>query len=144
MAWSLIWIKNHAVKDLYCRFSSWRKDFEISLFTGIFKKKQTVVAELELFDTSSAVAELNHLDDVSEITEMKYLENNSKRSDADFGIRVANDGNSKGSLHSDRLNYQTLELTDYDELFEDAGRFVIEEDKASIGMLQRWFKIGFI
>ena len=30
-----------------------------------------------------------------------------------------------------------------DELFVDAGRFIIEKDKASIGMLQRVFKIGF-
>ncbi len=30
-----------------------------------------------------------------------------------------------------------------DELFVDAGKFVIEKDKASIGMLQRVFKIGF-
>ena len=32
---------------------------------------------------------------------------------------------------------------DTDELFEAAARFIIEKDKASIGMLQRWFKIGF-
>ncbi|MBQ3392084.1 MAG: DNA translocase FtsK 4TM domain-containing protein [Lachnospiraceae bacterium] len=31
----------------------------------------------------------------------------------------------------------------YDEHFEAAGRFVIEKDKASIGLLQRVFKIGF-
>ena len=30
-----------------------------------------------------------------------------------------------------------------DVLFEEAGRFIIEKDKASIGMLQRMFKIGF-
>lgn len=30
-----------------------------------------------------------------------------------------------------------------DEYFEQAGRFIIEKDKASIGMLQRMFKIGF-
>ncbi len=32
---------------------------------------------------------------------------------------------------------------DRDTLFADAGRFIIEKDKASIGMLQRVFKIGF-
>ncbi len=32
---------------------------------------------------------------------------------------------------------------DNDSLFEDAGRFVIEKEKGSIGMLQRQFKIGF-
>jgi S-DNA-T family DNA segregation ATPase FtsK/SpoIIIE len=31
----------------------------------------------------------------------------------------------------------------YDQYFADAGRFIIEKDKASIGMLQRVFKIGF-
>ncbi len=30
-----------------------------------------------------------------------------------------------------------------DEYFEQAGKFIIEKDKASIGMLQRMYKIGF-
>ena len=30
-----------------------------------------------------------------------------------------------------------------DEYFAEAGRFIIEKQKASIGMLQRMFKIGF-
>ena len=33
--------------------------------------------------------------------------------------------------------------SEFDAYFADAGRFVIEKDKASIGMLQRVFKIGF-
>jgi S-DNA-T family DNA segregation ATPase FtsK/SpoIIIE len=33
--------------------------------------------------------------------------------------------------------------SDLDAYFVDAGKFVIEKDKASIGMLQRVFKIGF-
>lgn len=32
---------------------------------------------------------------------------------------------------------------DRDALFADAGRFIIEKEKGSIGMLQRYFKIGF-
>ncbi|MCR4901694.1 MAG: DNA translocase FtsK [Butyrivibrio sp.] len=32
---------------------------------------------------------------------------------------------------------------DVDEYFAEAGRFIIEKDKASIGMLQRAYKIGF-
>lgn len=31
----------------------------------------------------------------------------------------------------------------YDEYFEDAGRLIIEKDKATIGLLQRMFRIGF-
>ncbi len=30
-----------------------------------------------------------------------------------------------------------------DELFVEAGMFIIEKDKASIGLLQRMFRIGF-
>lgn len=33
--------------------------------------------------------------------------------------------------------------SDRDVLFTDAGKFIIEKEKASIGMLQRMFKIGF-
>ncbi len=33
--------------------------------------------------------------------------------------------------------------TERDPYFEQAGRFIIDKDKASIGMLQRMFKIGF-
>lgn len=32
---------------------------------------------------------------------------------------------------------------DMDELFAEAGRFIIEKDKASIGMVQRAFRVGF-
>lgn len=33
--------------------------------------------------------------------------------------------------------------SDLDEFFEKAGKFIIEQDKASIGALQRLLKIGF-
>lgn len=36
-----------------------------------------------------------------------------------------------------------VEESDRDQYFIDAARFIIEKDKASIGMLQRVFKIGF-
>ena len=35
------------------------------------------------------------------------------------------------------------EQDEYDTYFAEAGRFVIEKEKGSIGMLQRVFKIGF-
>lgn len=37
----------------------------------------------------------------------------------------------------------SLEANERDVYFADAGKFIIEKDKASIGMLQRVFKIGF-
>ena len=33
--------------------------------------------------------------------------------------------------------------SDKDDYFVEAGRFIIDKEKASIGMLQRAFKIGF-
>ena len=33
--------------------------------------------------------------------------------------------------------------SEFDAYFAEAGKYVIEKDKASIGMLQRVFKIGF-
>ena len=47
---------------------------------------------------------------------------------------MATSGASQGDLPGD---------TGYDEHFVEAGRFIIEKNKASIGMLQRVFKIGF-
>ena len=52
-------------------------------------------------------------------------------------IRNMGSGTSAGSALSSEGG------SDYDEYFADAGRFIIEKDKASIGMLQRVFKIGF-
>lgn len=37
----------------------------------------------------------------------------------------------------------TSQANDRDEYFVEAGKFIIEKDKASIGMLQRVYKIGF-
>ncbi|MBE5935514.1 MAG: DNA translocase FtsK [Lachnospiraceae bacterium] len=43
----------------------------------------------------------------------------------------------------EKVEVQEKKATDKDEYFIEAGRFVIEKDKASIGMLQRVYKIGF-
>ncbi|MCF0145130.1 MAG: DNA translocase FtsK [Eubacterium sp.] len=44
---------------------------------------------------------------------------------------------------SDTVSGSTPDLQAQDEFFTDAGRLIIEKDKASIGMLQRAFRIGF-
>jgi len=44
---------------------------------------------------------------------------------------------------SDQMNGQTTPDDGRDEYFAEAGRFIIQKDKASIGMLQRIYKIGF-
>lgn len=38
---------------------------------------------------------------------------------------------------------RALAAVSADAYFAQAGKFIIEKDKASIGMLQRMFKIGF-
>lgn len=68
------------------------------------------------------------------------IANNDPAADADgqieqqmLSMASASDGNgAKGQ-----------DVDDKDIYFADAGRFVIEKDKASIGMFQRVFKIGF-
>lgn len=63
-----------------------------------------------------------------------------------------------GNVYSDDVESQIMNMggasgsggassgdggSEYDQYFAEAGRFIIEKDKASIGMLQRVFKIGF-
>lgn len=54
----------------------------------------------------------------------------------DIQEKIANIGTSGGSSGSDGGQER-------DEYFVEAGKFIIDKDKASIGMLQRVFKIGF-
>lgn len=48
-------------------------------------------------------------------------------------------GKKGGSSLADNSSQES----DHDEYFAEAGRFIIEKDKASIGLLQRMYKIGF-
>lgn len=58
-----------------------------------------------------------------------------------------------GNVYADEVEEKILNIgsgggsidgeSDLDEFFEKAGRFIIEQDKASIGALQRLLKIGF-
>lgn len=47
------------------------------------------------------------------------------------------------TLKGTKQEEASLEANERDVYFADAGKFIIEKDKASIGMLQRVFKIGF-
>ena len=59
---------------------------------------------------------------------------NTYSSDIEEKIKTIGTGSGSGGSSGD---------SEIDELFEKAGRFIIEKDKASIGMLQRVLKIGF-
>lgn len=64
-------------------------------------------------------------------SEPSYNEEVTKHIDANpVGNRAGAAGNAPGG-------------SEQDELFVEVGRFIIEKDKASIGMLQRVFRIGF-
>ena len=56
----------------------------------------------------------------------------------DIEEKIKNIGSSGGSSGSG-----SGAANDRDEYFEEAARFIIDKDKASIGMLQRVLKIGF-
>ena len=80
-------------------------------------------------------------DEVSNVVE--FLKNYAPESSADeaveeqinsIAVESGQTGASGGAGDADSA---------YDEYFAEAGRFIIEKDKASIGMLQRMFKIGF-
>lgn len=69
-------------------------------------------------------------------------------------LKENNSGNGYNAAVEDHINTaQTAEQEsnsngsgdgpERDALFAEAGKFIIEKDKASIGMLQRWFKVGF-
>ncbi len=81
-------------------------------------------------------------------------------SDAEVGavVKFLSDQKGFGNLTEEKMAEQTKQVQaavesaslpdsgnerERDELFEKAGRFIIEKDKASIGMIQRWFKVGF-
>ena len=74
--------------------------------------------------------------EVSEV--VKFLSSQSDEvvynTEIESRINSANSGASAGAAGTGN---------ERDAYFADAGRFIIEKDKASIGMLQRMFKIGF-
>ena len=56
---------------------------------------------------------------------------------------AASTGAGGSTQSSGQQGSQSSDANGFDEYFVDAGRLIIEKNKASIGMLQRMFKIGF-
>ncbi len=64
--------------------------------------------------------------------------------DQDYvGIGIGDIENKISNMTSASSGYDSSGADELDDLFADAGRFIISQDKASIGSLQRKFKIGF-
>ncbi|MBQ9886232.1 MAG: DNA translocase FtsK [Lachnospiraceae bacterium] len=76
--------------------------------------------------------------EVAKVVEYLRERNSVVESDRSFSEEL----NRHVASNKDSQNSKTSE-SQFDEYFEKAGRFIIEKDKASIGMLQRVFKIGF-
>ncbi len=77
--------------------------------------------------------------EVSDVVDFLKNQNIGNVYDDDVESQIKNIGNgsaSSGAFGGDGDS-------EYDQYFAEAGRFIIEKDKASIGMLQRVFKIGF-
>ncbi|MCR5791243.1 MAG: DNA translocase FtsK [Lachnospiraceae bacterium] len=86
---------------------------------GAFISDDEVTAVVDYLKEQSEGADYDH----EVINRMNAVSDNA--SSAGAGLTLSGDNNGK------------------DEFFEKAARFIIEKDKASIGMLQRSFKIGF-
>lgn len=71
--------------------------------------------------------------EVSAVVDFLKAQNDSGEVNQELAAHVASSSEHGGASHN----------ADRDEYFEEAGRFIIEKDKASIGMLQRLYKIGF-
>jgi S-DNA-T family DNA segregation ATPase FtsK/SpoIIIE len=75
----------------------------------------------------------SEVSDVVDFLKNQRLGNNYAK---DIEEKLSTMGSSSGSGGSDSSSSR-------DEYFEQAGRFIIDKDKASIGMLQRVLKVGF-
>lgn len=72
--------------------------------------------------------------EVSDVVEFLKNQTLGNIYDTDVQEKLSSIGSASGGA---------LEESERDQYFTDAARFIIEKDKASIGMLQRVFKIGF-
>lgn len=69
-----------------------------------------------------------------------FLSDNNKNDYSDEVIERIETASAQSVLQEDAL---ANPADDKDQYFEQAGKFIIEKEKASIGMLQRVYKIGF-
>ena len=77
-----------------------------------------------------------------------YVSDKEVSSVVDFLIKNNSNPNYSEEIKETIANIRTAEAAavaanERDDYFVEAGRFIIEKDKASIGMLQRVYKIGF-
>ncbi len=74
---------------------------------------------------------------------VKFLTDNSPKTDTSELNEKISSMVSSGNSGTSGATSDSEGAGDFDELLVEAGRFIIEKDKASIGLLQRAFRIGF-
>ena len=85
------------------------------------------------------------IDDDEVVAVVDYIKNNGGEATYDESVAESINSSSVGGSGASGGGAGGSSGDDdrYDEYFEDAARFVIEKDKASIGYLQRMLRIGF-
>lgn len=81
-----------------------------------------------------------YISDDEVVNVVEYLK--AQNGETTYSEEMTNQITSTG-LNSTTAAGDGSSVNDHDEYFVQAGRFIIEKNKASIGMLQRMFKIGF-
>lgn len=81
-----------------------------------------------------------YISDEEVVSVVEYLK--AQNGESSYSEEVTNQITSSSSGNATAIG-ENGSTNDRDEYFVQAGRFIIEKDKASIGMLQRMFKIGF-
>lgn len=81
-----------------------------------------------------------YISDDEVVNVVEYLK--AQNGETTYSEEMTNQITSTG-LNSTAVTGDSSPANDRDEYFVQAGKFIIEKNKASIGMLQRMFKIGF-
>lgn len=81
-----------------------------------------------------------YISDDEVLNVVEYLK--AQNGESQYSEEVTSQITSSGSSSATAINDGGT-VNDRDEYFVQAGRFIIEKNKASIGMLQRMFKVGF-
>lgn len=98
-------------------------------------KRRYVVLSAELPETGKTSGAFVKDSEVEQVVEFLTQQNNPETYNAEMQVQLSQVTQAAQDLKNSG--------SDVDEYFADAGKFIIEKDKASIGMLQRMFKIGF-